>query len=314
MSAERSAARLVALYPRRWRARYGDELQALILDMSDGRRVPWRVRADVAGAGGRECLRALRPGQGDPAPSAGDRARGGASLVLWAWAMFVVAGAIVAKTAEHWQAAMPAGGHATASIAFDALMELAGATALVVAGAIALTLPTAWRSVRAGGWRRVRRVVTVAAALTVAFVAATAALVIWAHGLTARQRDGQYAAYAIGVVAWAALGAATLAAWTAAATRIAARLPTRPARLRLQVRMAGAVAGALAAMAVATAVWWAAVSTRSPAALVGMPGGGRSALVPQLMVAMALMLCAVALGGAGARRALRALPALEDRR
>jgi hypothetical protein len=104
MSPARTAARLLRLYPASWRVRYGDELETLILDMSGGGRVPWRIRANVAAAG-RERLCAAGPG-GD---SADARVRGGASLVLWAWTLFVVAGAIVQRTSEHWDSALPGG-------------------------------------------------------------------------------------------------------------------------------------------------------------------------------------------------------------
>jgi hypothetical protein len=56
MSASRTAGRLVRCYPRGWQARYGEELETLIVDMSGEGRVPWRVRADVAVGGGRERL------------------------------------------------------------------------------------------------------------------------------------------------------------------------------------------------------------------------------------------------------------------
>jgi hypothetical protein len=64
-------------------------------------------------------------------------------------------------------------------------------------------------------------------------------------------------------------------------------------------------------IAAATAVWWAVVATASPAALTGGPDVGHaSALVPQLVLAMAIMVAATGLGAAGALRAVRALPAL----
>jgi hypothetical protein len=59
--------------------------------MSDGRRLPWRLRADLARGAGRERLRAAGLGDDDPER----RARGGVLLVLWAWAVFVLAGAVV---------------------------------------------------------------------------------------------------------------------------------------------------------------------------------------------------------------------------
>jgi hypothetical protein len=54
-------------------------------------------------------------------------------------------------------------------------------------------------------------------------------------------------------------------------------------------------------MSVGTAVWWAAVADHAP----GFLGGG-SGLAWPLVVAMAAMLSATALGGVGTRQALRA--------
>jgi hypothetical protein len=306
MSPARTAARLLRLYPASWRVRYGDELETLILDMSGGGRVPWRIRADVAMAGGRERLRAS--GLGDDPPGA--RVRGGASLVLWAWALFVVAGAIVQKTSEHWQRALPAGRHSAATVAFGGLIGVAVVAAVLVVAGIALTLPALARFLGAGGWAQIRRPVTRAAAITAVFALATVGLVVWAHGLSSRDRQGHDAAYALTATVWALLGAGTLGAWTLAATRAAARLTLPATLLRLETRVATAVAAALGVMATATAVWWVSVATVAPTALTGSLGGRGSAFVPQLVLAMVLMLAALGLAGAGARRATRALPDL----
>jgi hypothetical protein len=303
MSAARTAARLMRLYPPSWRARYGEELETLILEMSAGRRIAWRVRADVAGAGGRERLRGLGLG-GDG--SARARARGGAALVLWAWALFVLAGAIVQRTSEHWDTAVP-GTHALASRAFDGLLGVAVVASVLVLAGIGLTLGALLRFLRDGGWPQIRRAVIVAGLMTALLVAATVVLVAWAHGLTPRDRQGHDTGYAIAFLAWAALGAGTLVCWTAAATRTAARLSLGDVTLRFQTWLAVSVSVAMAVMAAATVVWWIAVADVAPAALTGSSAGHASALVPQLVVAMALMVVATALGVTGARRAGRAV-------
>lgn len=307
MSPARTAARLVRLYPVGWRARYGDELQTLILDMSSPRRVPWRIRADVAGAGGRERLRAAGLGDGSP----GGRVRAGAGLVLWAWALFVLAGAILQRTSEHWDSALP-GDHLVPTAAFDVLIGAAIATSFLVLTGIALTLPALSRLLREGGWARIRRAVLPAGLLTVITIAATVALIGWAHGLTAADRAGHDGVYVAGFLAWAVLGGATLGAWTSAATRTAACLALGRGILRLEARLATAVAAAMVVMAAATAVWWVSVGTVAPTDLTGSSGPRASALVPGVVVAMVLMLAAVGLGGTGARRATGALPDLTD--
>jgi hypothetical protein len=294
MSVDRSAERLLHWYPASWRARYGDELGGLIVDMSDGGRLSWRLRADVAAAGTRERLRGT--GVGDP--------RGGARIVLWAWAIFILAGMIVAKTSEHWQSALPRGGHPVASVAFVALAMLAAATAVLVLAGIALTLPRLVTFLRSGGWRQIRRWILTAAGLTTGLVAATAALVAWAHGIAPRARDGHDAIYGAAFLAWAALAAATLLAWTKAATATADRLSLSPTTLQLHARLTKVIAAAMALMTAATVTWWVAVAISTPGALTGPPATPHaSPVVPALMLAAVLMTVATALGAAGARRA-----------
>jgi hypothetical protein len=199
------------------------------------------------------------------------------------------------------------GTHTLATWAFGGLVGLAVVASVLVLAGIGLTFGTLLSFLRDGGWSRIRRAVLLAALLTALLIAATAALVGWAHGLAPRDRQGGDAGYGIAFLAWAALCAATLAAWTAAATRTAARLPLPDVTLRFETWLAVAVAVAMAVMAAATAVWWIAVADVAPAALTGSTAGHASALVPQLVVAMALMVLATALGAAGARQAGRAL-------
>jgi hypothetical protein len=294
MSVNRSAERLLRFYPVSWRACYGEELAGLIADMSDGRRLSWRLRADVAAAGARERLRG--PGAGDP--------RSGGQRVLWAWAIFILAGAIVAKTTEHWQQALPAGSHPVATAAFAALFVMAIVTAVLVLAGIALAIPSLIVFLRAGGWPRIRPWVLAAAVLTTLLVAATVALAGWAHTLTPDARNGHDLLYAGAFLAWAALAATSLLAWTRAATLTASRIDLSPTALQLHARLVPAIAVAMAVMTTATLLWWVAVAVVSPGALTGPPTTPHaSAVVPALVAAAALMTMATALAAAGARRA-----------
>jgi hypothetical protein len=297
---------LLCCFPRSWRARYGEELQALVVDMSDGRRVSWRTRGDLVRAGGGERLRAAGL-RNDGTPD--DRVRGGASLVLWAWALFAFAGAVVQKTSEHWQQALP-GSHPLATIAFDVLTATAALASVLVLAGIAATSPSLRRLLREGGWSRIQSGIVTASIATVVVIAATVGLVLWAHRLTAHQRAGADAAYACAFAVWALLGLATLLAWTTAAVRTERSLPLPAQALAAQARLAAGVAGAMAVMTAATATWWIAVAQREPAALTGWHAAHASAAVPQLILAIALMLLAAGLGSAGARHATRSLPGL----
>jgi hypothetical protein len=294
---------LLALYPAAWRQRYGDELDALIVDMhADGRDTGGRVRADVLRAATRERLRGGH--RGEPSP----RIRGGSSLVLWAWALFVLAGAIVAKTSEHWQRGVSGQPGSIARVAFGGLTAVAVTAAVLVAAGIALALPGATRFLREGGWPRIRSRALIAATLTVVAVPATVVLVAWAHRLTGLDRSGHDDLYAGAFLCWAALVAAALLAWTAVATGIARGMQCGRAVLRAQALLAPAVAILMAVMTVATVAWWAILGRDSPAALTGGSAAAHgSAFVPQLVVAAALMLIATTIAALGAARADAAL-------
>jgi hypothetical protein len=289
MTVDWTSRLLLSLYPAGWRARYGEELQTLIMEAGGG-RVTWRVRFDVARAAGRERLRSSGlVGAGPP------RARvcAGSVLVLCAWALFVVAGTSVQKRSEHWQASIPVGSRALPSAAFDALIVGAAIGSALVFIGVAAALPTALSFLRGGGWGRVRRPVLLAGALTLAAVLAAVPIVVWAHGLSAAQRNGRDAAYGVGAGLWALLLVACLTAWTAAAVAVARRLDLSPAVLRLETFLATAVTVSMAAMTAATVVWLAALDQAAASYL----------------VATALMLVATAVATAGSLRAVRGLSA-----
>jgi hypothetical protein len=312
VSAARTIDLLLRAYPARWRERYGEELESLIVESSDGERVPWRVRLDVVRAGVRERMRAAGL-SGDAAPP--EQVRGGVLLVLCAWALFVVAGLGVQKFSEHWQAATPASGRGVPSAAFGALLAAAIVAGLLVLAGVGSAMPALARLLRHGGWPEIRRHVISAGLLTVVAVAATAALVIWAGDLSARQRDGHDAAYAIAFAGWALLAITCLAAWTAAGVVTARRLQLSSSLLRVEARIAVAAAVAMALMTAATVVWWGAMAHSAPWFLAGHAAGRTgSPLAAQMVTATALMVIASALAVAGAGRAIRALPAVSDQR
>jgi hypothetical protein len=306
VSASRTAAWLLRCFPRSWRARYGEELQALVVDMSDGRRVCWRTRVDLVGAGGRERLRAAGLGSGGTPDT---RVRWGASLVLWAWALFVFAGAVVQKTSEHWQSSL-SGSHPLATIAFDVLVATAALAGVLVLAGIAVALPSLRHLLANGDWCRVHRGIRTASIATVILIASTAGLVLWAHGLTAHQRAGAGAAYASAFAIWALLGLGTLLTWARAAVRAERCLHLSSRALAAQAVLAAGVAGAMTIMTAATAAWWIAVADRTPAALTGSHAAHASAAVPQLILATAVMLLSALMSTFGAWQATRSLPSL----
>ena len=296
MSGARTSRRLTRLYPRAWRARYGAELEALILETAGGRSVPWRIRIDVALAAAHEHVRELRSGgSGRPAQ---ERARSGMIAVLWAWMLFVCAGVVVQKLSEHWQDSVPASGRAVPSVAFDGLV--AGAAtgfALLFAGAVVL-VPSVLAFVRSGGFSEIRSPLARSVAATLIATAAGICVVIWAHHLTAGERNGHDAAYGAGVIALGVLASFCLAAWVATGAAVLRRLALPAGALRLEALAATGLAVAMGAMTASTLVWWRAVSAAAPGFLSG----------EALVVSAAAMVTATTIGAIGARRALRASP------
>jgi hypothetical protein len=302
MSRPTATGFLLRLYPSWWRARYGEELQALIVESSGGPRVRWRIRLDVALAAGRERLHAAGLSR-DNRPE--ERALGGALLVLVAWTLFVVAGAVVQRFSEHWPATTPADSRGLPSGAFTGLVIAAGAGSVLVLAGLVVVTPSLVRFLRSGGWPTIRRPVVVAALLTGVALAGTVGLVVWAQGLTAPQRNGHDLPYGIAFVAWGVLCAACLAAWTVAAVATARRLRLPTGTLRLEAWIAAGVTLAMAAMTIATAIWWAALEHSAPWVLAGEPAGSFVFISPPALVgATTLMLVATLLGAFGAGRAL----------
>jgi hypothetical protein len=318
-------------YPRGWRARYGEELEELIHSMSAEAPLPWRTRIDLVRAGLRERARGVGfGGQGVPA---GERARAGALLVLCAWAIFLVGGAILQRFAENWQTLTPAGSADAAGAAMVAVKVLAVLAGAIVLLGIGCTLPGLLALLRAGRWREILSPVLRALALTLAALASVAAIAAWAHTLDSAQRNGSDPAYEFGFVAMAVVCRLCLAAWTAAAVAVARRLELASLRLRLQAKLAGAAGLAMLAITAAVGLWWAVLATKAAWALHGDkppligPGGleasqaltlhpdlASSPVTPQLLLAGALMVIATALAAFGAIWALRALPELDEGR
>ena len=284
-----NACRLLRWYPAAWRARYGEELEELIVEATGGGRVPWKMRLDIVLSGTRERLRASGlTGDGVPPD---ERSRAGSLLVLCAWMTFVVAGTTVQKLSEHWQSGTPRSQQALPAAAFDTLTVAAAIGSLLVVLGIACALPALVAFVRAGGWPDIRGVILRALVVTAVAAVSTAALVVWAHRLSARARSGHDLAYAVGFSAWSLVMLVLVVCWTIAAVSTARRLDLSSRLLRLQARIAAGVCATMAVMTVATAVWWAARAD--------------SAFASQLAVAFLLMLASTSLGTAGAVRALR---------
>jgi hypothetical protein len=218
---------LLHAFPRRWRARYGEELLALL----EAKPLTWRVRGNIVTSGLRERLRGSGPPQ---------------LRVLWAWSLFVVGGMAFQKTSEHWQAVVRSGDRAVPTAAFETVQAAAVIGSAALLAGVAIALPAFLRDLRSGGWPAVRRPILTAAAAT---AVAAAALVAVALG------------HSIGAASvFIALALFSLFAWTHAAAVSARRLPP----LRAHSYLALVVSATMLVMTLAAAVWFGTVTARAP--------------------------------------------------
>lgn len=219
--------RLLYAYPSWWRARYGDELLALL----EAGSLTWRVRVNVVASGIGERL----GGSGRPE-----------LRVLWAWSLFVIGGMAFQKSSEHWQVVVPGGDRSVPTAAFDIVEAAAAIGSLAVLAAVALTLPAFVRDLRSGGWNALRRPILAAATGTVVAAAALIAVAL-DHDVVA-------------VSVFIALALFSLFAWTHAAA-LAAR---RQERVRVHTYLALTATVTMVAMTIAAALWFVAVTSHAP--------------------------------------------------
>jgi hypothetical protein len=305
---------LLATYPTTWRARYGDELLAMIEDQLRGREPGLRMRTGLAVAGLRERLRQAAGAGGPGSRSVADQIRGGYTLVLVAWAAFLVAGASYDKLAEHFTSAVPApDGQALvmAAGAFAAVGVLAAAaTAAVVVGAL-VAVPAFLRFLPGGGWTLIRRRVRWACYASLTAAVAATALAAVGNQLTAAQRNGGSLAYSMAFAGTAAIAVTALVLWTSAGVTVGRRLDLPARALSVEAMLAGLTTVLMAGMTAATAVWWGVLATAAPWFFWGAPYGTPSSPAePNLIGTMALMLAATLVAAAGTTRALRGSRAL----
>ncbi len=295
--------KLLRVYPRAWRARYGDELAVLIEELDGGRRMSWRTGLDVVRAGAIERARVFGVSGLPPR----ERAREGSLLVLYAWMLFVLGGFGVQKASEHWQAVTPAARQGVPAAAFDVLVVTAGVGSALVLLGVATSLPRLATFLRDGGWPKLRRPLTRATVLSLLAVVATFGLAAWAHSLTPAARNGSDPAYSLVFLAWVALFAGCLFASAMAAAAAARQLTSSIRTLTFELWLGIAVTAAMAVMTIATAVWWASLARLAPWFFDGRPiGSSASAFEWNIAIPAMFMVGATALGLIGATRAARA--------
>jgi hypothetical protein len=291
---------LLRWYPAEWRARYGDELVALIEDQAGDHPLTSRARASIALAGLRQrAVGVIGPRGESPA----DRLRGGSLLVLWGWAAVILGGIGYQKVSEHFADVLSPSSRLVPQAAFDTIVVLAVLGAAIVLLAAAATMPAFVAELRRAGWEPLSRPAMVAVAATVVGLAASVGVVLWAHHLPAVQRNGTGPTYPLAVAAFALLVAAVLVLWTRVATVAARRLQLSDRTLRFEGALAVALAGVMVLIVVATALWWGEVATNASWFLAGPdPTRPGTAVPPNLAVSAALMLAGAVVAGLGVRR------------
>ncbi len=295
-------------YPAPWRARYGDELEALLEDTYGDGRLPVATRLALMRSGTVERLRRCGWGRG---VGARGRVRSGSLAVLAAWAMVVVGGSVFAKTAEHWDGVTPPADRWLPAAGYAAVLGAALAGAAAVALAAFLCLPSFVRGLRRGGWFRVRRPTVRAAAITTLTGLTGLGVVVWAHHLDGPHRNGAYWPYTVAALVGTALVAAMLASWVLAAGAAVVESPPPDRVLRACGVLSVVVTLAIAVVLAGTVTWWWSVAAHAP----WFFGGGRArsaaAPVPAPLAAASLsMVVGLALASGGAWRVVRSLPGL----
>jgi hypothetical protein len=208
-------ARLLRWYPRAWRERYGEELLALIQDTLDDGRPTWRLRFSVIWAGLRE--------RGHQARRRIVK-RGDAYA---RWACIFIAGTIIANLPGDFKASPPPARAWQYTAALWALIAAVVLTCAVVLADGMVAWPALVRFLRTGGWAKVRRQVTWAAAATGLAAGALAGVVLTvrSHPLT---RLDTSLTYIFGQLATAAAVAVAIGLWAATAGAAARHLTLTP--------------------------------------------------------------------------------------
>lgn len=297
--------RILRWYPQAWRDRYGEEFVVYMQDSFGSEPPPLKARLSVVAGGIRE--RARRSGlTGDSVPPS-DRVRAGLLTVLVSWTAMVIAGSSLAKISEHFDTALPTGGgaHHLPDLAYTVIQTIPAIAALIVIAGAGLALPALVRYLRSGGWSSIRSHTLRAAGCTLLTGAVTSPLLVWAHHLTSRQRNGGSIAYTVLFAGWAALVVVTLVLWTVLAVAAARKVTFSKSVLAAEAGMAVAVAIGILGILIATTLWWATMAERAPAFLSGDPS---SAFDPRLVATVTLMALAAAAAVAGANRIVHSLP------
>jgi hypothetical protein len=293
--------RLLRWYPESWRARYGDEFLALVEDRLHETPLTVRLRSSIAIAGIRE--RCYGSGLIGERSTPSTQRRNGSLTVLVAWSIMTIGGAALAKTAEHYVGALPAGSRLAAHISFGtvAVAGIVG-TLLVLLGVI-VALPAFVRFLQASGGAHVRRTISSSLVSSALLITATVGLATWAHQLNAVQRNGGDALYSAAFVVLALVVVITIALWTRTSVKAAMKIDFTPRELLWESCFALGVCLSSIVVVVSTTAWWIQMSLHAPWFLNGtLTGSSGSPWSARMVVTVLVMVCATVIALWGALR------------
>jgi len=291
---------LIRWYPATWRARYGEELTALLHDVHGMSDVPLREKLSLATRGSLE--RARSSGLLGSGSDKADQTRAGALLVLWGWALFMVAGAIVQKFSEHWEVITPAIHRSVATGAFDVIQGAGEIGVVLVLAAAAVSIPGLVRLIGAGEWSEIRTPVLRALLAVGVAGAATLAVVAWAHSLPRHSLNGGFFFHGAVFILWGLTLLTALGVATGAAVAVARRIDWSTRVLHGLALSAVVLTILMLGVAGGTIVWWIAMAEFAP----GVLGSGLLAtsnvLPPALLLAIGLMVTGLVVATIGTVR------------
>ena len=308
MSRADRVAKLLGWYPPLWRAKYGPGLAALLEDTYGKGKIPAKAQISLIKTGVAE--RARETGLLGDTASPLERQRAGSLLVLCGWAGFMLAGALFAKFTDNWGAST-SNGDRTLVRAMYATVQWGGAAgALLVLTAALIVLPSLIRLIRSGDWTSLRRPVVQALCTGTVFVASSVGLILWAHHLSYRDRNGALVSYEIVVACWSIAVGLCVAVGTSAAVSITQRLDLSRRKVQSLSTMAMALTLSMAAILAAMITWWKIEASHAPAFMRDGIGNGfivtSSTFPPALVAASILMMIGLAAAIAGALRVAHA--------
>lgn len=279
-------ARLTAVYPPRWRQRYGGELDQLVSDLAGGGRRPLAMAVDLL----RGAAVAWITERGTPMT---ERTRSALITVLWSWVAFAATAAWFGHDLAVYPTARVAAQLVIVNqIVPDSYRALMAAGALGVAATAVAAVVFAVDAARSA--RRQRR--------PGPFILMAAPIVIaacWVGGLALLpQANGTPAGLAISV-GWLLLGLAGLAAATQAVVKVVRSTEFTPLTWRIGGAAATIVTAVMVIVTCATIAWGVAEQTSTP-----HPGDASNWLVVTAIMAVTSVRAALAL--AGTRRAAAA--------